>query len=98
MNAQQVASFSQAVIADAKVANGETVGFSFDANALSLRLRTLMTGLNITTRAGLIQAWNGATAAQKVSFLGQLLFGAVRCPDDPNGATPAQIAATTNVT
>jgi hypothetical protein len=72
-------------------------GFSFDPQAVSVRLAAEAGRVGITTRAQAIAAWNGMTPNARVMFLGKLFLGACTFPGDPPRASPYQTGAAPTV-
>jgi hypothetical protein len=72
-------------------------GFLFNPEALTVRIAAECKRLNITTRAQAIAAWAGLTPAVRTMFLGKLLLGAIRFPDDSRSLNPYQVGSAPTV-
>jgi hypothetical protein len=68
-------------------------GFMFDPDALTVRIAAECKRLGIATRAQAVTAWAALTPAVRTMFLGKLLLGAIRFPDDPKTSNAYQVGA-----
>lgn len=73
-------------------------GYAFLLDAMLLRIVGEFKRVGITTRIKAIQKWGDWNEKKRAQFLGKIILGSCKFPDDPKVMSPYQVAAADTVT